>query len=390
MGYGLGKKSPVVLSQSRSNFEALIERHGQWLRWRVAKKCPCVTENNRHDLHCKKCGGSGDIYDYQREYEDVFRATVREKIIPIPDIFHDAQIIEIYNSKGELIEFSRCDNFLQITGEGISNNELVDVRVCAPIVKQLDSAILEKAGGGYYRVPGISAGSSKFEGVYYQATGDVLSIEEISEYFDESEQEEKADETPKEPKPVKVHSYRRDMVFTDSTAERLIAKNIQYILPFKFVLLSQNLSEADKELVTAPRGDAVCTFPYMYNLAVNDVLTVLSGTVTHKIIIEKRGNGIDDIIPEYFVSKVDSIETKNAAYKEGDDFVIIGTNKIHWTGKQPEDNEMMSITYRYFPTYRVIKDTPMLRTSEDQRIPRKVTLKLYAAFGEAKGVNKNA
>jgi hypothetical protein len=49
----------------------------------------------------------------------------------------------------------------------------------------------------------------------------------------------------------------------------------------------------------------------------------------------------------------------------------------------------MSITYRYYPTYRIAKDIPMLRTSEDQRIPRKVVLKLFAAFGEAKKVNQN-
>jgi hypothetical protein len=50
---------------------------------------------------------------------------------------------------------------------------------------------------------------------------------------------------------------------------------------------------------------------------------------------------------------------------------------------------MMSVTYRYHPTYRVAKNIPMLRTSEDQRIPRKVLLKLYAAFSEAKKVNQN-
>ena len=51
---------------------------------------------------------------------------------------------------------------------------------------------------------------------------------------------------------------------------------------------------------------------------------------------------------------------------------------------------MMSITYRYYPTYRVAKEVPTLRASEDQRMPRKAVLKLYAAFGEAKKVNSNA
>jgi hypothetical protein len=127
----------------------------------------------------------------------------------------------------------------------------------------------------------------------------------------------------------------------------------------------------------------------MYNLSENDVLTVLSGSMTHKIVVHKKGDDLDDTIPEFFVAGVDSIETKTAIFTEGADFVLTGTNKLHWTGNQPEAGAAMSITYRYHPTYRVAKDIPMLRTSEDQRIPRKVPLKLYAAFGEAKGVNKN-
>jgi hypothetical protein len=105
--------------------------------------------------------------------------------------------------------------------------------------------------------------------------------------------------------------------------------------------------------------------------------------------MEKGGDNIDDTIPEFFVSKVDSIETKTASYAEGTDFLLTGTNNLHWTGGQPEAGEMMSITYRYHPTYRVAKDIPMLRTSEDQRIPRKVPLTLFGAFSEAKKVNSN-
>jgi hypothetical protein len=161
-------------------------------------------------------------------------------------------------------------------------------------------------------------------------------------------------------------------------------------MPVKFVVLSQDLSKEDLALVNAHNGDAVCTYPYMYNLSENDVLTVLSGTQTHKMLLDKRGEDIDDTIPEFFVTKVDGIETKTAVYAEGWDFILVGTNKIHWMGgRQPEAGEAMSIIYRYHPTYSVTRAIPMLRTSEDQRMPRKVSLKLYAAFSEAKRVNQN-
>ena len=375
MGYGLGKNTPIVLSLAKGNFEALIERHGQWLRWRNAKKCPCITTDNRLDIHCPKCGGSGDIFDYQREYEDIFRAAVRDNIIPMPEGYSDSEILMVYDSKGRKYEYSRCDDFIQITDAVIPNNELVDVRIRVPTVKSLESAVLEKVGGGYYRVPGMSVEPSPLEGVFYQATGDVLFIAELKDNED---------------KPVNVLGYRRDMVLTDSAAETITAAGIKYIMPFRFVVLSQSFSKSDLALVNAHNGDAICTYPYIYNVSENDVLTVLSGAMTHKITIEKRGNNIDDTITEFFISQIDSIETKTGAFKEGADFILVGTNKIHWIGNQPEAGTIMSITYRYYPTYRVAKEIPTLRSSEDQRMPHKVVLKLYAAFSEAKKVNSNA
>ncbi len=371
---GLGKNSPIILSQSRVNFEALIERHGQFLRWRIAKKCPCVTTENTVNIRCEKCGGSGDIYDYQREYEDVLRSSVRDNIIILPEGYSDSEVLEIWDSKGRKYKFCRCDDFIQINAN-ITNNELVDLRIKVPLIKQKLNVLLEKVDGGFYRVPDILTAPSMIDGVYYQAAGDVIAAHGLKDGNDNS---------------VNVLGYRRDMILVDSTAEKILAESIDYIMPFKFIVLSQNLSKEDMNLVNTFNGDAVCTFPYMYNLSENDVLTILSGSMTHKIVIEKRGQDIDDTIPDFFISQIDSLETQTETFVEGTDFVLIGTNKLHWKTRQPKDNEMMSITYRYHPTYRVAKDIPMLRTSEDQRIPRKVALKLFSAFAEAKGVNRNA
>ena len=371
---GLGKNSPIVLSQSKTNFEALIERHGQWVRWRTAKKCPCVTEHNRVNVHCEKCGGSGYIYGYQRGYEDTFRAVIRDNIIAVPEEHADSEIIIVYDSQGRKLQYCRCGDFIQITDAAVPDNEFIDVMVRVSTVKRLESVTLEKAGGGYYRVPGILTPPSAIDNVYYQEAGDVIAAEGLEDSDGGS---------------VKVNAYRRDMIHADSDSETLTAASVEYIMPFRFIILSQNLSKEDAALVNAHNGEAVCTFPYIYSLSENDVITVLSGAMTHKVLIEKRGDNIDDTIPEFFVIKADSIETKTAAYKEGEDYILVGTNKLHWTGRQPGEGEAMSITYQYHPTYAVAKEIPMLRTSEDQRIPRKVALKLFAAFGEAKGVNRN-
>jgi hypothetical protein len=374
---GLGKNSPVVLSQSRSNFEALIDRHGQYTRWRIAKKCPCVTTNNYSDIHCPKCGGAGYIYDYQRTYDDVFRATVRDLIIEIPETYTDSTILEVYDSKGNQFQFCRCGDFIQIRGgpRPLNQNEYVDVRFRETIVKHIENVTLEKAGCGYYRVPGILTAPSKLEGVYYQTAGDVIGADGLQD---------------NDGNPVEITGYRRDMILTNSTAETLKAASVDYILPFKFIVLAQDLNKEDLALVQAHNGNAVCTYPYMFDVAEDDVITVLSGTMTNKIALTRQDDDHDDVIPEYFVSKVKSLDTKSGSFTEGEDFILTGTNRIHWIGEEkPEPEEIISIVFTYYPTYRVAKNIPMLRTSEDQRIPRKVILKLYAAFAEAEGVNRN-
>jgi hypothetical protein len=372
MGFGLGKHSPIVLSLGKGNYEAMIERHGQWVRWRTAKKCPCITDNHP-DIHCPKCGGIGDIYGYQREYEDVFRVKARDNLISLPEEYGSAEILEIYDSRGRKYPFCKYGDFIQVMEE-VENNALLDMRLRIPMVKRLESVALEKAGGGYYRVPGILTAPSKLEGVFYQTAGDVIAAADLKD----------ADRNT-----VNVLGFRRDMILADSLSERVTAGYVEYIMPFKFIVLSQNLSKEDSALVNAHSGEAVCTYPYMYNVSENDVLTILSGTMTHKTVLEKRGDGIADRIPEFFVAQVDGIDTKTASYTEEADFALIGANEIRWVGNEPAAGEMMSVTYRYYPTYRVAKDIPMLRTSEDQRIPRKAVLKLYAAFGEAKRINRN-
>jgi hypothetical protein len=373
MGYGLGANSPVVLSLGKGNFEALVERHGQYVRWRSAKKCSCVTANNSPNIHCPRCGGSGERYDYQREYEALFRATIRDNIVPVPEEYGDAAVLEVYNAYGRRSHFCRRGDFIQITGGTIPNNELIDVIVRVPVVKRLEDVTPEKAGGGYYRVPGILTPPSKLEGVFYQASGDVVAAADVRD----------ADGNP-----VNVMGFRRNMILADSTADTIVAASVEYVMPFKVIVLAQNLSKEDAALVNAHIGDAVCTYPYGYNVSEGDVLTVLSGSMTHKIVMEKRADALDDTIPEFFVAGVDGIETQTASFTEGADFVLTGKNTLHWIGNQPEAGEAMAITYRYYPTYRVAKNIPALRTSEDQRIPRKVILKLFSGFSESRGVNR--
>jgi len=237
MGYGLGKNSPIVLTQSRSNFEALIGRHGQYVRWRTARKCPCIRADSvQPDIHCGKCGGSGDIYDYQKSYKDTLQVKVRSNIIELPAENINADILKVYDSRGNEFSFTKTGAFIEITGGARqpSQNEMISVLIRESIVKQVESVTLEKIGGGFYRVPGTETDASKIEGVYYRAPGDVLAVERV--------------ETP-EGGTVEVRGFRQNMIHIDSDADILTAYGVDYILPEKFIMLSQNMEKEDEPLI---------------------------------------------------------------------------------------------------------------------------------------------
>jgi hypothetical protein len=140
MGWGLGKNSPVILSLGKANFEALIDRHGQWVRWRIARKCPCLTETGQPDIHCEKCGGSGDIYDCQRQYTDTLRLGVRNNIIELSD--PDCEVLKVYDARGRMFSFVKTGPFLEIIDEEnrLKQNEILELLIRKSIVKRLEAA----------------------------------------------------------------------------------------------------------------------------------------------------------------------------------------------------------------------------------------------------------
>jgi hypothetical protein len=230
-------------------------------------------------------------------------------------------------------------------------------------------------GNGFYRVPGIQSDRSNIEGVTYTAPGDIIDIDAV---FDSQGEE------------VDIGEYRCDTVLLNDkgVALPITAFGVQYIKPFKFFVLSQDIEESDKKIIDTHQGDAILTFPYKFNVSEGDIITVLSGTQTKKIVLNRRIESNDDRIHEFFVHSVPYLATPIREYKEGVDFILSGTNKIHWIcDDSPEANTNMAITYQYFPTYRVFMNIPVLRTSEDQRIPRKVVLKLLASNNESRKVN---
>ena len=419
MGQGLGENSPVVLTLGKANYEAMIERHGQWVRWRVAEKCPCVRQDTQQpDIHCERCGGLGVVYGCQkaRTVTKTALCTDDSGIVEIEDEEGAYELQCVYDQNGNAYPDARkLGRYILLGGEPSKKGIYVTAVLTETILKTAESAECEALGAGYYRVPGLqSSKKGEIDGLYHAAPGDIEDIGSLTDAagrewgFTELRQDTfllgkaeagAADAKAGEAKAgeaatwlaetaIAGESAAGDAATEDAPKGPLTARGVSYIPPFVFVLLNQNLSRTEEATMQELGGDAVVTFPYSYDVSNDDIITVLSGTYAQKSIITKR-KAQYDVIPAYFVGEVASCSGKDRDFAQGVDFLLAGTNYIKWISEnRPADGEAYSITYRVFPTYKVVKAIPQIRTSENQRMPKKAVVKLYDTYGEARRANR--
>lgn len=392
MGQGLGRNSPVQLELGKENYEALIERHGQWVRWRVAQKCACVKPNSMQpDIHCKKCGGLGVVYSYQEKATVSQTVMIRDSsgMIELDAQFIDCPLVKCYDNSGRVYEnASKVGSFVMLNTANLPvKGVYVTAVMTSKIVQTVENTIANSTGSGYYRVEGLRSSRMKTEGLYHTVPGDIESIGTIKDGDGNVYETGEIRQDCIFVKPIIQEGDEGEEVVINPPAV-LYVDRVDYIPPFVFVILNQNLSKSDAQVMQDNNGDAVLTFPYAYDVAVDDVITVLSGTYTQKNVIAKK-EAEYDVIPAYFVGEIVSCVGKDREYINGEDFILCGANYLKWLCDDcPEDGEGYSLTYRVYPTYKVVKSIPQIRTSENQRMPKKAIIKLYDTYGEARGVNR--
>lgn len=390
MGQGLSRNSPVQLSLEKENYEALIERHGQWIRWRVATKCPCVKPNSmQSDIHCKKCGGVGFTYGYQKNA--ITTQTVMNidatGVIELDEKYKNCSLVTCYDNTGKLYpKANKTETFVVLNDEPPVKGVYITVVLNENVLKEIHDVECNAVGNGYYRVKGLRVSRTNINGLYHNVACDIEEIEQVSDLEGNIFEIGEIRQDCVLVKPLQtVINGEETLLFP---CETLKIKTVKYLEPFIFVILNQSLSKSDETLMKELNGDAVLTFPYNYDVSNDDVLTVLSGTYTVKSIIEKKQSEYD-VIPAYFVEDVISCIGKEREYTKDIDFILCGTNYIKWFCDDcPEVGEAYSIIYKVNPTYKVVKSIPQIRTSENQRMPKKAIIKLYDTYGETRGINR--
>ena len=314
-------------------------------------------------------------------------------MIELDSEYENCELKGVYTMDG--IKFdnaSKVGNYLLLNSESIPvKSTYLTVVLQESLEKNIESVRVSRVGFGFYKLEDLTVNRTGIDGLYYTAPCDILDIESITD----------AAGLVYEAREYRLNSFYikpHKEIHTDENGvnteveipitEPITVQNVKYIEPFTFVLLSQNLSQADAQDVVESKGDGVVSFPYACNVAQNDILTALAGTYTNKETANRMAKDTDTL-SAYFVDSVVKLYGKNREYEQGVDFILIGTNQIKWICEDaPASGETYSITYNVFPTYIVLKSIPQIRTSENQRIPKKAVVKLASSYSEMTNLNR--
>ena len=372
MNYGLGKNSPVKLKLGRENYEAVIERHGQWVRWLQAEKCACVLGSGYPDPNCNICGGDGWKYNFQR-HAAVYGGKAKVVGDWICEVGEEKDLVEVFllrSLRGD--EYTVTDiysSFIIFSGNRKPKaGESLIVNYSYSLIKEKKGLKCKYLGNNVFEVTGFGV-STEYGTVY----GDIISVIKIKNITNGEEY-------------VVDNFFRNKVVIDTPTVEPqqsdVVTADISYINPFLFLVVNQSARKTDQDFLYEIQGDAFLTFPERFKVSEGDIITLLVGSQSKKSIITKSDNDFDTL-PEFYVSEVMKIATNTKEYVKGTDYIQYDRNRIKWLdGERPVTGENMSVFYDYNPTYKVLQDFPDVRSSENQRLPKRVALKLLSKFGD--------
>jgi hypothetical protein len=356
--FGLTENSPIKLKLTRENYEALILRHGQYVRWLIAEKCPCVDFNGRSNENCVLCKGKGYNYRDPEEYTDVVSVNaVSDGIVEVPD---NDGIIWIRDAKdNELTIGSNSCNLYSVSG--VYRGETV-------FVKYKKSIILTDTQIAEYVAPGLYVVNLPNKTKFGDVQGSIHSIDSVTDLTTEAS--------------LTVTNFQRNYFTITETPESTDSIEIvfTYLNPFLFAILSQDLSEEDRKYLDDIKGSSMMTFPQKWNISEDDLIIALNSHEYKNHVLKSTGE--IDKLPSFYLHDLQSAYAIRSNLKHEfvpyTDFNLYPGNKIIWSGANiPEEDEKVSINYSYNTVYKVLKDHPNPRSSENNWFPRKVVLSLY-------------
>lgn len=358
MGIGLGEITPIKLQLTRENFNALIGRHSQPIRWLVSEKCPCIQDNQKVDENCALCQGKGVTYEEPTESNRIETFTA-----PIDGVIDQTNVIWVRDFTGKEYTVTAQECVAYVTG--VVKGKKYQVMFVEDITES-GSGTAQYLADKLYRIDiptQIAFGYVQGTILSVVATHDGTPLTTTSLFRNCFEIEESL-----------LSTDVVDVVYT-------------YVNPFKFALVNNSFTKSVQKYLEEVSGDGIMIFPQRWEVYEKDIIVALNATEIKKTV--RRSTGTIDTLPSYYIYELKSAYViRNDAkveFKPNVDFVIYKDNQIKWISNPPTEGEQVSYTYSYNLVYRVLSDMPDPRTSEDNRFPRKVALKIYTDFNSREG-----
>lgn len=357
---GLTANSPIKLQLSRENFNAFIERHAQPIRWLSSSKCPCITSTNKVDPNCPICNGNGKTYSTQTESTKVETLT--------------ASIDGVIEASGITLVRDFQGNEYTVTSESCGISYVTGVvKGYQYQVMYEESVKLSGTGTAEFVDTQLYKIDLPNTVIFGTVQGTLLSV--TAEYSGGSL--------------TVINLFRNFFEISDTILETdTVTVSYEYVNPFNFALINNNFTKELQKYLTDKNGDGIMIFPQRWNVDSDDIVIALNSTQLHKEVVRSTGN--IDTLPNFYLYDLKSSYSIRSNVKHEfvpyTDYVLYKNNQIKWiSSNKPDPGEQVSFTYAYNTVYRVVQDQPDPRTSEDNRFPRKVVLKLMAGFNLREG-----
>jgi len=355
---GLGEITPVKLQLSRENFNALIGRHSQPVRWLVAENCPCIGSNLKVDENCSLCGGKSVTYSNPTQSFRIETFTA-----PIDGVIDQVNIVWVRDFKGNVYTVTSQDCVSFVTG--VIKGYQYQVKYIEDLTES-GSGTAEYVADKFYRIDiPTTIDFGEVQGNLISVTASTSTTELI------------------------VTEIFRNCFYISDTISSSDTVNVEYTYtnPFEFALIHNNFSKDDQKFLTDVSGDGLMVFPQRWEVYTDDVIIALNETQVQKTTY--RSTGSIDTLPSFYLNELKSAYSirDNAKYTftPETDFVILKGNQIQWINNTPDEKEQISMTYSYNVAYKVLQDVPDPRTSESNRFPRKVAIKKISGYNSREG-----
>jgi hypothetical protein len=347
---GLGEITPVKIQLTRENFNALIARHAQPVRWIRAEKCPCAGNNLKIDENCPLCNGTGYTY-----YDPTESYHIENVVAPIDGVINISGVVWIRDLAGKNIDFT--DGDCVAYAPGVLKGDTYTVKYLEDVAIP-GSGVAEYVSDGLYRVDlPYSVASGEVQGALKTVTASVGG------------------------EPRVVCSMFRNMFQLDipPAAGTQVDVEYTYVEPFEFALIHNNFTKSDQKFLDEIKGDGLVIFPQRWEISEGDIIIALNATLTEKHVFQSTS--CVDNLPSFYPVDIRSAwsicDEERTDYDITTDISVFKGGSIKWISDNgPAEGDRVSIAYTYNPAYKVLGKFPDPRTSENNVFPRKAAIQL--------------